>query len=141
MLVLSTPWPADVSSVYKQTGVDRANLIQLIAPIHLVVWNAVSAKSPSNNLGAVSRVAITVKLGVFNTRSVCNKTDVFTEHLTEVNMDLVAITETWLITGDKDNKTIKDLSPADYKLVHVPRKKPPTWCYRPCLPIELQSGY
>ena len=54
--------------------------------------------------------------------SVCKKTDVFTDHLTQVNMDLVAIMESWLSTGDKDNKTIKDLMPADYKLVHVPWK-------------------
>ena len=95
-------------SVCKQTCVDRANLIQLIAPIRPVAWNGVSAKSPINNVGAVSRVVVPVKLGIVNARSVCNKTDVFTDHLTEVNMDLVAITETWLSTGDKDNKTIKD---------------------------------
>ena len=37
-------------------------------------------------------------------------------------MDIVAITEAWLSTGDKDNTTIKDLTPADYKLTHVPRR-------------------
>ena len=112
----------EFTSVCKQTVVDKANLIQLIAPIHLVAGNGVSAKSPINNVGAVSRVVVPVKLGIVNARSVCKKTDVFTDHLTEVNMDLVAIIETWLSTGDKDNKTIKDLTSADYKLVHVPRK-------------------
>ena len=37
-------------------------------------------------------------------------------------MDLIAITETWLNIGEKDNKIIKDLTPADYKFVHLPRK-------------------
>ena len=37
-------------------------------------------------------------------------------------MDLIAITETWLNIGEKDNKIIKDLTPADYKCVHLPRK-------------------
>ena len=54
-----------------------------------------------------------VKLGIFNARSICNKTDV---------LDLIAITETWLNIGEKDNKVIKDLTTADYKFVHLPRK-------------------
>ena len=37
-------------------------------------------------------------------------------------MDLVAISETWLNIGEKGNKVIKDLTPADYKFVHLPRK-------------------
>ena len=37
-------------------------------------------------------------------------------------MDLIAITETWLNIGEKVNKVIKDLTPADYKCVHLPRK-------------------
>lgn len=28
----------------------------------------------------------------------------------------------WLSTGEKDNKTIKDLTPAEYKFLHLPRK-------------------
>ena len=63
---------AEVRSVCKQTGVDRVNVVQLIAPIHPVAWNhwnAVSAKSPSNNVGADSRVAVPVKLGIVNARS------------------------------------------------------------------------
>ena len=37
-------------------------------------------------------------------------------------MDLIAITETWLTIGEKDNTIIRDLTPADYKFVHLPRK-------------------
>ena len=37
-------------------------------------------------------------------------------------MDIVAITDTWLSTRDKDVKAIKGLAPAEYKRVHVPRK-------------------
>ena len=37
-------------------------------------------------------------------------------------MDLIAITETWLNIGEKDNKVIKDLTSADYKFVHLLRK-------------------
>ncbi|KAI0220344.1 hypothetical protein LSAT2_028145, partial [Lamellibrachia satsuma] len=95
-LVLTTDQTRDESwneaSQANYHRVDRANIIQLIAPIHPVTGNVVSAKSPINNVGAVSRVVVPVKLVIVNARSVCNKTDVFTDHLTEVNMDFVAIT-------------------------------------------------
>ena len=57
-----------------------------------VVDVVVSPMSPAINKTASSRVAVPVKLGIVNARSVCNKTDVFfTDYVTEVNMDLVAI--------------------------------------------------
>ena len=37
-------------------------------------------------------------------------------------MDLIAITETLLNIGEKDNKIIKDLTPVNYKFLHLPRK-------------------
>ena len=37
----------------------------------------VSPVSPANNKSASSRVAVPVKLGIVNVRSICNKTDVF----------------------------------------------------------------
>ena len=82
----------------------------------------VSPVSPANNKRASSRVVVPVKLGIVNARSICNKTDVFTDYVTEVNMDLIAITETWLNIGEKDNRVIKHLTHADYKFVHLPRK-------------------
>ena len=50
-------------------------------------------------------VTIPVTLGIVNALSICNKTDVFTDYVTDVNMDLVAITETWLNTGEKTIKS------------------------------------
>ena len=94
----------------------------------------VSPVSPAINSSASSRVAVPVKLGIVIARSMCNKTDVFfMEYVTEVNMHLIAITETWLKIGEKYNKIIK------YKFVHMPRKsrRGGGW---PCLPIEFQVG-
>ena len=82
----------------------------------------VSPVPPAINKSASSRVAVPVKLGIVNARSICNKTDVFMDYVTEINMDLIAITETWLNIDEKDNKIIKDLTPADYTCVHLPRK-------------------
>jgi hypothetical protein len=43
----------------------------------------VSPVSPANNKSANSCVAVPVKLGFVNARSICNKTDVFTDYMTE----------------------------------------------------------
>ena len=40
----------------------------------------------------------------------------------DAEIDLLAITETWLSPGESDIKTIKDVTPAGYKFDHVPRK-------------------
>ena len=83
----------------------------------------VSPVSPAIDKSASTRVVVPVKLGIVNARSICNKTEVFTDYVTEVNMDLIAINETWLNIGEKDNKLIKDLTPAYYTFVHLPRKR------------------
>ena len=71
--------------------------------------------SPGN-----SRVDVLVIFGIVNACSVCNKTDIFTDYVTDVNIDLVANTKIWLGTGEKDNKPIKDLTLTDYNIRCVP---------------------
>ena len=39
----------------------------------------------------------------------------------DAEIDLLAITETWLSRGESDIKTIKDVTPAGYTFDHVPR--------------------
>lgn len=63
-----------------------------------------------------------VCIGVINAGSVRNKTDELVDHLNDHKLDIVAITETWLAPGDKDQKTIRDLTPSGYEFVHRPRK-------------------
>ena len=58
--------------------------------------------------------------------------------MTEVNMDLIVITETWLNIGEK--KIIKDLTPANYKFVHLPRKGRRGGGVGLVSPIEFQGG-
>ena len=79
----------------------------------------------------------TVTLGLVNACSIRNKTDVFTDQVIDANIDLMAITETWLSPGDKDTKTVKELTPVGYKFVHAPRKNRrgvvPAFCADPSL--------
>ena len=60
-------------------------------------------------------------LGLANAQSVRNKADLLTDHVLEHNLDLVALSETWLSADDNDKKTSSDLTPAVYDFVHIPR--------------------
>ena len=91
---------------------------------NLALTNAISAMNINTSAlpNARPNATSTVMLGLVNACSVRNKTDVFTDRVTDANIDLVAITETWFNPGDKDPKTVKDLAPVGNKFVHAPRK-------------------
>jgi hypothetical protein len=58
---------------------------------------------------------------LFNARSVCNKVTDITEYLLDNDLDIMAITETWLKHDEQDNQiTVGDLKPVGYELEHVP---------------------
>ena len=58
----------------------------------------------------------------FNAQSVCNKVDVVTDYVIEQDIDIVAITETWLTNEDKHAFTSAELKPSGYVLQQVPRE-------------------
>ena len=59
----------------------------------------------------------------FNAGSVRNKATAITDFLTDEKVDICAITETWLKDGTKDIVSYGDITPAGYKLEHIPREK------------------
>ena len=58
---------------------------------------------------------------LINTRSVNNKCHKVKDHAVEFDVDICAITETWLKPGGQSSQTIGDLCPNGYKLPHEPR--------------------
>ena len=58
-----------------------------------------------------------------NARSVKNKSDEIADLICENEIDICAITETWLSTTDGDKISIGNLTPVGYSLLHVPRAK------------------
>jgi predicted nucleic acid-binding Zn-ribbon protein len=55
---------------------------------------------------------------------VCNKAQELADLISDNDIDLFLITETWLSNSSDNNKIILgDLVPAGYKIVHVPRRK------------------
>ena len=62
-----------------------------------------------------------VKVGYLNARSVRNKALEINEFIKDSSLDILAITETWLSPGDKDNIVVGDITPPGYEIHHVPR--------------------
>ena len=61
------------------------------------------------------------KVGLLNCQSVRNKTSSAIDHVVHNDLDIVALTETWLKDNGEDQKTIGDLQPSGYLLRHQPR--------------------
>ena len=69
-----------------------------------------------------STVKPEVRLGVMNVRSVRNKLDYVFDHIFDNDLDIVALTETWLSNEDNNNThVITECSNHGYTLHHVPR--------------------
>ena len=63
-----------------------------------------------------------VKLGVINCQSISGKLDFLFDHIKEYQLDIVALTETWLSSEDSKNKHVIDQCVAHgYSLHHSPR--------------------
>ena len=59
-----------------------------------------------------------LRFAVINARSLRNKTAVFVDHIIEQNIDVCAVTETWL--KDKDTASIADICQSGYSFKSFP---------------------
>ena len=80
--------------------------------------NLIPVKLSSNPRTYLSKQ---VSLCLMNVRSIRNKTTDILDHVQEHDIDIVAMTETWLSNKDADIPVIKTLTPPGYSLVHHPR--------------------
>lgn len=64
-----------------------------------------------------------VKFGLWNARSIKNKTTSLSDFVISNQLDIMALTETWLCGDDRDARTIADLSNTlcGYRVIHRPR--------------------
>lgn len=62
-----------------------------------------------------------VDLVLLNSRSIRNKTLLIKDFVVDHNIDLLALTETWLRQGDEDQTVVNEICPSGYNLLHVPR--------------------
>ena len=61
-----------------------------------------------------------IKIATMNAGYIKPKTAPFSEYVTSKNLDIVAVTETWL-KHDETKSTIADISPPGYSFFHEPR--------------------
>ncbi|ELU09429.1 hypothetical protein CAPTEDRAFT_201324, partial [Capitella teleta] len=59
---------------------------------------------------------------LINPWSICNKAEDINDFIIEYNIDILAITETWLTGTDCDGPTINALLPNGYEIIHAPRR-------------------
>jgi len=64
----------------------------------------------------------TINFGLLNARSVRNKSDIIAEYISDNDIDIMCITETWLTDSDNDIMIRGDICPAGYKLFQIPRQ-------------------
>ena len=65
-----------------------------------------------------------ISVHVVNARSVCNKAHDLSKYITDNDIDILLVTETWLSTSsDKNNVVIDNLVPTGYRIFHVPHSK------------------
>ena len=68
-----------------------------------------------------STVSQHLQLTLFNTRSIDNKAMYLKDFVVDHEIDLLALTETWLDSMDNQTpNTINELCPSGYTLIHVP---------------------
>ena len=58
---------------------------------------------------------------VLNVRSARQKTDQINQYITQNDVDIMALTETWLTNNDRDRKWISALTPDGYKFINITR--------------------
>jgi len=98
--------------------------------IPTVLSNRLSTRCPTpergngivkSNLTFVPVFKNTLNLSLINCQSVRNKTNEVIDHIIDNNIDICALTETWLKPGDEDSPTIAQLTPTGYSFLHIPR--------------------
>jgi exonuclease III len=98
-----------------ERGVDLKNLI--VVPITDLPETIVKSPTVESSL-TTSKLT----LGVLNAQSVRQKVNIVRDAIIENDIDILAITETWLTSKTKDELFVKALSISGFKLFSVPRK-------------------
>lgn len=90
---------------------------------HYNLWRPRNeCKSPHTELREPKPVdrGTPLKFGLLNARSLGNKTDDVSEYISDLDVDILAVTESWL--SDLDSVKIGDVTPEGYLYRHVPRE-------------------
>ena len=88
-------------------------------PLGVNVSNLICIR-PDSSLSKLSTV-VPLDFCLLNSRSICNKSRLINDFIADHNIDLFALSETWLRGDDSDLYYIRDICPDGYAFHHVPR--------------------
>ena len=97
-----------VSPASLRSNVNRCNLITI--PLQ-----------PQSNDCAQKRQQVLSNFALINSRSIRNRTLLLNDYVSEHNIDILAITETWLHGDNFDSYFCRDICPEGFSFSHVPR--------------------
>ena len=90
---------------------------------HVATVDSLTSTVSSRTLAAItSKQRSTIKRVLLNQCSVCNKTPVLQDSVTDHNIDLMVLTETWLKGDDRDNVILAELQSSGYTIKHKARQ-------------------
>jgi hypothetical protein len=101
-------------------SVNDSNLIN-VSLTDMDKENSVISVNNSNLTTASLMETASVKLGLLNCHSVCDKATAIADHVIDNNLDMLAMSETWLSGDEKDDIVTGDLTPQGYRFMHIPR--------------------
>jgi exonuclease III len=102
-------------------GVNKSNLINVSLSSVGDVGSLYNSHGPEfQTKDLTSQSGDTIRIGFLNARSVKNKTTIINDHVTEKDLDVLALNETWLAA--EDGLASAGITPPGYCLHQVPRK-------------------
>ena len=84
--------------------------------------NKQAAVNKHNLVDISLKKSLDVKMCLLNAQSVRNKAALLMDYIIEEDLDMMAITETWLRPGSLDNITVGEITPCGYSMLHKPRE-------------------
>ena len=90
---------------------------------HVATVDSLTSTVSSRTLAAITcKHRSAIKMCLLNPCSVCNKTSVLQDFVTDHNIDLMVLTETWLKGDYRDNVILAELQPPGYSIKHKARQ-------------------
>jgi exonuclease III len=65
--------------------------------------------------------SLCLDFSLINSRSICNKSRIIQDFIIDHDIDILAVTETWLRGDEYDHYPVRDVCPVGYSLYHTPR--------------------
>ena len=109
--------PRDVHQLLPDCSQISTNIPVLLNNVNTRNLTYIKAASPLVDTTG----SLCLDFSLINSRSICNKSRLIQDFIADNDIDILAVTETWLRGDDYDNYPVRDACPIGYSLYHTPR--------------------